>query len=125
MRVTRRTDVSRLPLIVQNRIHHIFRLASSRNVSLPLESVPHCQVNTKAWTGSLKRAGIENLRWHDLRHMFATALGKSGVPTHEVQRLGGWMGSAMLDRFAHVNAWELQEASARLDALFLIRHGEG
>jgi len=47
---------------------------------------PISQVNTKA----LQRAGIENFRWHDLRHTFATWHRQAGTPTHELQRLGGW-----------------------------------
>ena len=79
---------------------------------------PISQVNTKAWTSALKRAGIEDFKWHDLRHTFATALRKAGVPTHEIQRLGGWQTTAMVDRYAHVSSDELQRASAKLDAFF-------
>ena len=50
---------------------------------------PITQVNTKAWTAALKRAGIENFKWHDLRHTFATWHRQAGTPTHELQRLGG------------------------------------
>jgi integrase len=75
------------------------------------------QVNTKAWTGALKRAGIADFRWHDLRHTFATWHRQAGTPTHELQRLGSWKTGAMVERYAHVAPEALQSAAARLDAI--------
>lgn len=77
---------------------------------------PIANVNTKAWTGALKRAGIEDFRWHDLRHTFATWHRQAGTPTHELQRLGGWKTGAMVERYAHVAPEALQSAASRLDA---------
>jgi integrase len=59
-------------------------------------------VNTKAWKAALKRAGIEDFRWHDLRHTFATWHRQAGTPTHELQRLGGWKTGAMVERYAQL-----------------------
>ncbi|MDE2148158.1 MAG: site-specific integrase, partial [Burkholderiales bacterium] len=77
---------------------------------------PVSQVNTKAWTAALKRAGIEDFKWHDLRHTFATWHRQAGTPTYELQRLGGWKTGAMVERYAHVAPEALQGAAARLDA---------
>jgi integrase len=78
---------------------------------------PIGQVNTKAWSAALKRAGIEDFRWHDLRHTFATWHRQAGTPTHELQRLGGWKTGAMVERYAHIAPEALQGAAARLDGL--------
>jgi integrase len=64
---------------------------------------------------ALKRAGIENFRWHDLRHTWATWHLKSGTPTHELQRLGGWQTSVMVERYAHVAPNQFAKAAGRLD----------
>jgi len=72
-------------------------------------------VSTRAWTQALKRAGIEDFRWHDLRHTFATWHRQAGTPTYELQRLGGWRTGAMVERYAHVAPEALEGAAARLD----------
>lgn len=76
---------------------------------------PITNVSTKAWWAALKRAGIEDFRWHDLRHTFATWHRQAGTPTHELQRLGGWKTLSMVERYAHVAPEGLAAAAARLN----------
>ena len=78
---------------------------------------PLANANTKAWRNALKRAGIENFRWHDIRHTWASSHRQSGTPTHELQRLGGWRSSVMVERYAHLAPDHLAKAANRLDAL--------
>ncbi|HEY0906849.1 MAG TPA: site-specific integrase, partial [Methylophilus sp.] len=80
---------------------------------------PFSSANTAAWKKALKRAGIENFRWHDLRHTWATWLRKAGTPTHELQRLGGWKTLAMVERYAHIQPDDLEYAASRLNAVFV------
>lgn len=58
-------------------------------------------VNNSAWKAAMKRAGIENFRWHDLRHTWATLHMQAGTPLHVVQQLGGWASAQMTQRYAH------------------------
>lgn len=82
------------------------------------EGEPFESANTRAWRLALKRAGIENFRWHDLRHTWATWLRQAGIPTHELQRLGGWKTAAMVERYAHVAPENLANAASRLNSMF-------
>jgi integrase len=79
---------------------------------------PISSANTAAWKKALKRAGIEDFKWHDLRHTWATWLRKQGTPTHELQRLGGWKTAAMVERYAHIAPKGLEYAASRLNSLF-------
>lgn len=75
--------------------------------------------NTRAWGNALKRAGIEDFRWHDLRHTWATWQRQAGTPTHELQRLGGWRTGAMVERYAHLAPDHLAIAAKRLDSVLI------
>ena len=54
------------------------------------------------WRKALKRVGIENFRWHDLRHTWASWLVQNGTPLYELQEMGGWKSASMVRRYAHL-----------------------
>ena len=75
---------------------------------------PIIQCNTKAWKKALKRAGVENFRWHDLRHTWASWHVQNGTSLQELQQLGGWSSFEMVLRYAHLSSDHLREAAARV-----------
>lgn len=72
------------------------------------------QCNTKAWRKALKRAGIENFRWHDLRHTWASWHVQNGTSLQELQQLGGWTSFEMVLRYAHLSSAHLKTAAERV-----------
>ncbi|MEK7456024.1 MAG: site-specific integrase [Pseudomonadota bacterium] len=75
---------------------------------------PIRQVNTKAWKNAVKRAGIKDFRWHDLRHTWASWLRQNDVPTWVLQELGGWKSEVMVRRYAHMSVKHLQPYADQL-----------
>jgi len=81
---------------------------------------PIRQVSTKAWYTALQRAEIEDFRWHDLRHTWASWHVQNGMPLHALQELGGWESSEMVRRYAHFSAEHLAPYADRLCALRVV-----
>ena len=46
---------------------------------------PIHQVSTKAWFSAFERAGVQDFRWHDLRHTWASWHVRNGTPLHALQ----------------------------------------
>lgn len=68
--------------------------------------------NREWWTAALKEAKIRNLRWHDLRHSFATRLMASTKNIKLVQVACGHGSIATSTRYAHIDDADLVEALA-------------
>jgi integrase len=68
-----------------------------------------------AWDAAVKRAKLTNLRFHDLRHTFASWLVQKGRPLKEVQEALGHKTLIMALRYAHLAPDNLRAAAASLD----------
>ncbi len=71
-----------------------------------------------AWRAALKRAGIEDFRFHDFRHTWASWLVQAGVPISVLQEMGGWESIEMVRRYAHLAPNHLTEHARQIDSIF-------
>ncbi len=49
----------------------------------------------------MRKAGIKDFRFHDLRHTFATRLAQAGVDLYKISKLLGHKDIKMTQRYAH------------------------
>ena len=93
--------------------------AVRRNDGTTTASVRKMRVDSNtAWRAALKRAGIEDFRFHDLRHTWASWLIQAGVPLSALQEMGGWESIEMVQRYAHLAPNHLTEHARQIDAIF-------
>jgi integrase len=72
----------------------------------------------RAWLGIVRTAGLDHMRFHDLRHAHATLLLQQGVhPKVVSERLGHSGVGITLDTYSHVLPDLQAQAAAQLDAL--------
>jgi len=71
-----------------------------------------------AFGRACRKAGIEDFRFHDLRHTAASWMRMSGADIHTVAQLLGHKDLRMAARYQHLSPAFLAEAVGRLDAVF-------
>jgi integrase len=67
-----------------------------------------------AWETALRRAGVEDFRWHDLRHSAASILASGGASLLEVGAVLGHKTASSTKRYSHMTKERVAQASARL-----------
>jgi integrase len=71
---------------------------------------------TKAFARAVAAAGLDDFRYHDLRHDFATKLRKKGIGLDAIAKLLGHKSLTMASRYAHLDDPKLQDAVCLLDS---------
>ena len=73
------------------------------------------EVTNTAWHTALRKAGIKDFRFHDLRHTWASWHRQAGTSCDELKDLGGWKSRVMVDRYAKYATEHLAVAAARIE----------
>ncbi len=72
----------------------------------------------RAFYSAVRKAGIERLGFHDLRHTCFTRMVQAGVDPYTVQRPGRWKGISMVMRYAHHSPESLRGGVEAIDKVY-------
>jgi integrase len=78
----------------------------------------------RAWKTALKKAGVEDFHFHDLRHTSASYLVMRGASMKAVQAHLGHTSLAMTERYAHLSPDFLRSEVERLSGVFVREEDE-
>jgi|SRR5579864_3116968 len=73
------------------------------------------ELTNSAWRTALEKAKLEDFRFHDLRHTWASWHRQAGTSTDELKDLGGWKSRVMVDRYAKFATEHLAVAASRIE----------
>jgi len=68
------------------------------------------------WLEAVRKSGLEDFRFHDLRHTWASWHRQAGTSCDELKDLGGWKSRVMVDRYAKFATEHLAAAASRIEA---------
>jgi integrase len=73
------------------------------------------ELTNTAWHAALAKAGLDDFRFHDLRHTWASWHRQAGTSCDELKELGGWKSRQMVDRYAKYATEHLKVAASRIE----------
>lgn len=79
----------------------------------------------KGFTSALKRAKIEDFRFHDLRHTFGSQMVMQNVNIRTLQQIMGHKTIKMTMRYSHLSPEYVQEAMNKLDNVWTLYGHQG
>ena len=72
------------------------------------------RISPSVWERACKAAGTPWLRFHDLRHTWASWHAMAGTPLSVLQELGGWHSAEMVRKYAHLSPEHLAAAAEKV-----------
>jgi len=72
------------------------------------------RISPSVWSRACSAAGVPWLRFHDLRHTWASWHAMAGTSMNVLQELGGWSTPSMLRKYAHLSPEHLAQAAERV-----------
>lgn len=106
-----RATLQRLAKVRRLATQHVFTYAGK-----PLQRV------TRAFKAALKAAGIEDFRFHDLRHCASTNLRRARVGTATAMRIVGQKSEKMWKRYNAIDERDLTKAAEKLNKYLQDEH---
>lgn len=82
------------------------------------------QVDKRMLDRAALQIGIPPLKFHDLRHTWASWHVQSGTPLMVLKELGGWETIEMVQKYAHLSSGHLAEYAAASEITARLRHVE-
>ena len=111
--ITKNKKIRKIPISpeLQELIAEIPKMDNKWLFPAPIAEGHYKDVNN-AWFYARAKAGLQDVRMHDLRHSFASQLVNSGQSLYVVQRLLGHSSLKMTQRYAHINDDSLLKAAS-------------
>ena len=78
---------------------------------------PYLQI-FHSWNTARRKAGLSDVRIHDLRHSFASVLVNQGIPLYDVKELLGHSNITTTQRYAHLSRDRLLESASKAEYYF-------
>jgi integrase len=100
---TKNGEIRRVPLSPEA----LAALNALRGILGSLDAMPRPDAISRAFAGACETTGIEDLRFHDLRHEATSRLFERGLGIQEVAAITGHKTWAMLRRYTHPRAEDL------------------
>lgn len=94
-----------------NKVRHL-----GSDLLFPSPTDKNKPINTRhAWEKAIERAGLEDFRFHDLRHSAASYLGMNGCSIHEIAEILGHSNIQVTMRYSHFTKEHTRETLASMN----------
>lgn len=111
----RRVPLASQALIELQKLNKVRRLDTA--LVFPSPTHPHKPIELdRAWLNALKRAEVNNFRWHDLRHCTASYLAMGGASMVDIAAVLGHRTLDMVKRYAHLSDGHIANVVERMNS---------